>query len=246
MSKLSARSSTSRARRSRVTADPIPLVVVRREGISAWMLASLQADSRFEIFETSVLRPDWVRLANCVTAVLSASLDDPLSAFGYIVTAGIRTPTFLAGKPRYRSRSADLRIAGAAGFLPLPFKRADLDRLARELSSENGSSVIDRNLRLLLDPIARTARFRDQSIRLTQREFALLHCLSANVGQPVALDDLYRQVWGADMSEQSQGILAVYVFQLRQKLSRLGLARSVKTIRRFGYALVHPNGHERP
>src|SRR5688500_19233774 len=112
------------------------------------------------------------------------------------------------------------------------------DRLPAELAEEPTLLVIGHTLRLVLDPIARVARYREQTVRLTQREFALLYCLSAYDGRPVAAEDLYRQVWGEEPSAQSQGILAVYVFQIRQKLARIGLAHSVKTVRRFGYALV--------
>lgn len=244
MSNDFAHSAGSRVRRAQASAEPIPLVVVRREGVSERMLGELLADKRFEAFETSALRPDWVQLANGAAALVIISHDDPLSALGYAVTAGVRTRVFVAGKPRFRARARDLKAAGGSGFLNLPLRRSDLDRLARELASGSTSHLIAHDLRVLLDPIARVARYRDQTVHLTQREFALLHCLSSYGGRPVAADELYRHVWGEETSDQSQGILAVYVFQLRQKLARLGLAKAVKTVRRFGYALVHDDGTE--
>ena len=221
---------------------PLPLLLVRRGTVKLSLLGLLTSDERLELFTTDELTAEWVRFADRVAALLIATADDPLSALGYAVTAGVQAPIVVAGQARFRSQARDIKTAGALGFLELPPKRADIDRLIELLSRHAGPSRVDANLRLLLDPIGRVARYHDTSVRLTQREFALLHCLSTHGGRPVAAEDLYRYVWNDPESEQSLQILAVYVFQLRQKLSRLGLKEALVTIRGFGYALVQPTG----
>src|SRR5688572_4655390 len=162
MTKQSPRPARRRTR-SGTTEEPIPLLLVRREGISRPLVGALLADARFEVFDTSQLRPDCVQLANGAAAVVLATMDDPLRALGYAVTAGVRTPIFVAGKRRFRSLEPDLRAAGAAGFLTLPIRMVELDGLSKELAEEPTLLVIGHTLRLVLDPIARVARYRDQT-----------------------------------------------------------------------------------
>jgi DNA-binding response OmpR family regulator len=114
---------------------------------------------------------------------------------------------------------------------------ADLRPIVRELTKRAGTSRVDRTLRLLLDPIARVARFQNKSVHLTQRQFAVLHCLTSRGGRPVAADEMMTYVWGQHASnEKSRQILDVYIFQVRNKLARIGLKGAISTIRGFGYA----------
>lgn len=99
---------------------------------------------------------------------------------------------------------------------------------------------LEPQLRLLLDPIARVVWFRGRAVTLTPREFSLLHALTANTGRPVSSDELRRHVWGsAPTRGTSRQLLPLYVFQLRQKLSQLGLQDALTTVRDYGYALAH-------
>ena len=98
---------------------------------------------------------------------------------------------------------------------------------------------MDKTLGLLLDPITQTVRYREQCVRLTQREFAVLQCLSSYDGKPVAAHKLVTYVWGdRAVADGSRNLLDVYVFQLRKKLERLGLKGAITTLRGLGYALV--------
>lgn len=221
---------------------PVPLLLVRRGEVKISLLGRLTSDDRLELFTTDELTAEWVSFADRVAALVIATAGDPLSALGYAVTASVQAPIVVAGPARFRSQARDIEAAGALGFVELPPKNRDIDRLLELLSRHAGPSRVDINLRLLLDPIGRVARYHDSTIQLTQREFALLHCLSTHGGRPVAMEDLYRYVWNEPESKQSMQILPVYIFQLRQKLSRLGLREVLVTIRGFGYALVQPTG----
>src|SRR5688572_22189659 len=55
---------------------------------------------------------------------------------------------------------------------------------------------------LLMDPIAQTVRHKDRSAHLTQRQFALLHALSARNGRPTSAEELLTEVWGESRSKR--------------------------------------------
>jgi len=220
--------------------DPAPVLMVRRGPIVMRSVEKLHADPRLELFTTDTLTPDWISFAQRVAGAFVATEGDPLSALGYAVTAGLRCPIVILMNRKYRADSHDLVTAGAAGCLMLPVDTPDLDRILPLLTTRAGSSRIDCTLRLLLDPISRTVRFHDQTVHLTQREFAVLHCLSSHNGRPVSAEDLLTFVWGeTNPQDRSRQILEVYIHQLRQKLERLGLKAGVSTIRGFGYVLAH-------
>lgn len=204
------------------------------------MLGALQDDARLELFPMAELDADSVALAHRVTAVLVATTEEPLDAFTYVVTAGISAPIVVAMTAAHRKESTDLRAAGALTCLTMPVKAADVDKLVKDLMTRAPASRVDSTLRLLLDPIGRIARFQERSVRLSQREFALLHCLSSRRGRPVPADELLRDVWGE--SDQTRAILDVYIFALRKKLNRLGLNGAISTVRGYGYALVQVTG----
>jgi DNA-binding response OmpR family regulator len=206
-------------------------------------MTSLHNDPRFELFVTDELTPEWISFAQGVVGVFVATERDPLSALGYAVTAGLSALLIMLIARRHKTGCKDLLSAGAAVCATMPVSKADLDRLFCLLSKHVSLSRIDPTLRLLLNPIARTVRYRDKSIRLSQRAFAVLHTLSCHRGRPVSAEDLLTTVWGeAPSPDRSRQILEVYIFQVRKKLEQLGLKGAVSTVRGFGYALVQVTG----
>lgn len=202
-------------------------------------LTALHEDQRLELFVADELTPEWIAMAKRMAGVLVATEGDPLSAFGYAVTGGLTNPIVVTMARRFRNQCEDLLAAGAAGCLLMPVSEADLDSIVPLLTSQSGASRIDTTLRLLLDPVGLVARHHDKSVRLSQREFAVLHCMSSHRGRPVSAEELLTYVWGdSQSSDRTRQILDVYIFQLRKKLDRLGLKGAIATIRGFGYALV--------
>ena len=219
---------------------PLPLVLVQRGPVSMRMLRHLHDDERIELFAVESLTRGWLAFADRTSGIIVATTDEPLSGLLYALTAGVRVPVVVAARAVYSDSFRDVVRAGGAGCVTLPISAADVDRLLRMLHDSGAPAVVDADLRLVLDPIARVVRFHDRTIRLTQREFALLYVLSSHHGRPVAADDLYRYVWADSRAcGQPQQILAVYVFQLRQKLARIGLKDALATVRGFGYSLTH-------
>lgn len=201
-------------------------------------LGALDHDPRVELFIANELSPDWASFAKRVAAVVVVTERDPFNALGYIVTAEVRCPIVVAMSRKFRADCRDLIAAGAAACVTTPFTEADIDRLLPILALYAVPTRIDSTLRLLLDPISRVARYRDKVVRLSLREFALLHCLSTQRGRPVPAEALMTYVWGdTGVRDGTRKILDVYIFQLRKKLRNIGLNGAISTVRGFGYSL---------
>jgi DNA-binding response OmpR family regulator len=219
--------------------DPLPLVLLRRGAVSPRALGTLHTDPRFELLVTDELTAEWCALAHRVAGLLVVSEGDPLDGLVYALTAQVRAPIVIAMSRRYQVDCRDLMDAGAVACMTLPITKTDLDTLLPTLREHAGLARIDPTLRLLLDPIARVARYQDRVVRLSQREFSLLHYLSSRHGRPVAADELMTHVWGdGDVTQRTRQILDVYIHQLRKRLDSIGLKGAIATVRMFGYALV--------
>lgn len=218
--------------------EPLPILVLRRGPLSLRALGALEHDPRVELYFADELTPDWASFAKRVAAVVVVTERDPFSALGYVVTAEVRCPIVVAMSRRFRLECRDLIAAGAAACVTTPFTEGDVDRLLPIIALQAAPTRIDGTLRLLLDPISRVARYRDKVVRLTLREFALLHCLSSQRGRPVPAETLMTYVWGdTDVRDGTRKILDVYIFQLRKKLKNIGLNGAISTVRGFGYSL---------
>lgn len=218
--------------------DPLPLLLVRRGPVSMRQLGALQDDRRLELFVVDELTPEWVAFAHRVTAVMVATVGDPLAALLYLLTAGITRHIVVAHAVQYKKDSRDLLSAGASSCITMPITRADVDRLLRGDVMRSGLTRVEPTLRLVLDPVARNVRYHDKTVRLSQREFAVLHCLSNYSGRAVPADKLFMQVWGDTQATTQRQLLDVYICQLRKKLEQLGLKGAISTVRGFGYALA--------
>lgn len=217
---------------------PVPLLVLRHGPVAAKHLDALRAKPGVELIEPAGWSPDAVALARRVSATMVATMSDPLGALAYAVTAGVTGSILMGVGSRFRGERAVLLEAGALGVYTLPLEQCDVDAILSLVDPRPRTAQTDTTLRLTLDPIARVARFRERSVRLSQREFAVLHCLSVRSGRPVDADELLREVWGNDVAPgRPRQILDVYVCQLRKKLDTLGIVNPIATVRRYGYAL---------
>ena len=70
---------------------------------------------------------------------------------------------------------------------------------------------------ITLDPVKRLVTKRGGTVRLTRKEFGILHCLMSCAGRVVPNAKLLTAVWGADCREEIE-YLRTYVNQLRRKI----------------------------
>jgi len=90
---------------------------------------------------------------------------------------------------------------------------------------------------LVIDPAAHVATLGDKKLDLAPREFDLLQVLAMHAGQVVPVDDLLRQVWGAEYEGETQGVY-VHIRWLREKIEADPRhPRRIITVRGVGYKL---------
>ena len=200
-------------------------------------MSALQRDPRVALFFADELTPKWVSFAQRVAGTILVATKDPLGELAYAATAGIRSPIILAMHKRYKADTRNLIEAGAAACITLPITARDIGRVLPMLARASAPVHVDPELKLLLDPINRVVRYGDKTVRLSQREFAVLHCLSSKAGRPVSAGELLRTVWSDGGAAATRLILEVYISHLRKKLRKLGLKDPITTVRGFGYVL---------
>lgn len=185
-----------------------------------------------------VLTGDEIAFAHRVgEVVIVAGYDDPLARLTYVRLAGIDLPVLvLHGARRQREQ---LLEAGAAAVAPMP-RSADALAAGVRAAIEHETRKA-RPAGLVFDPVALSVAYRERSVELTRREYAVLESLAARADQPVSIARLQAHAWGDALPKQSAPqIVTVYVHQLRRKLRAIGLDRAIVTVRNFGYRLVPP------
>ena len=217
---------------------PLPVFVLQRGLTNVRTLGALAHDARVEFVASTDKKKNWVAGAQRASVVVVTTDSEPLSALLYALTAGITIPLVIAAPKRFAKDRRDVLEAGATAFVATPISPTDVTRIIRLVAPQSTDLQADGTNHLVLDPIGRVARLRSKSVRLSQREFAVLHCLTGRGGRPVSATDVLAQVWGDNPGKvQSREILDVYIFTLRKKLKKLGLRNPIRTVRSYGYAL---------
>lgn len=217
---------------------PLPVFVLQRDAMTERALGALGDDPRVEFVVSTDKKKHWVAGAQRASVVVVTTNSDPLSALLYAMTAGITIPVVIAAPKRFAKDRREVLDAGATLFVATPISRADVGRMVKLVAPQSTDLQADSAMHLVLDPIGRVVRLHAKSVRLSQREFAVLHCLTGRAGRPVSAIEILENVWGDNPGKiQSREILDVYIFALRKKLRRLGLRHAIRTVRSYGYAL---------
>jgi DNA-binding response OmpR family regulator len=90
---------------------------------------------------------------------------------------------------------------------------------------------------LVLDPLAHRVTRSGTTVRLTAREFALLHFLLQHQGEVVSRTRIAAAVWDHDF-ETSSNVVEVYIRYLRAKIDEPFGTPLIHTVRGFGYKLA--------
>jgi two-component system KDP operon response regulator KdpE len=110
---------------------------------------------------------------------------------------------------------------GADDYIIKPFGIAELlarseAALRRYFKSVKESPVIEVG-DLSIDLARRTVMLQGRPVRLTRKEYGLLHILAQHIGLVVTHDQLLRKIWSDDQKNQIQ-YLRILVRKLRQKI----------------------------
>jgi len=217
----------------------LPLLLVQRDGVADQALNALARSPRVQLFRAPELQGSPTAFAqHSARATIVATLADPIPELVFMRTSGFTGPLILAIDARHEATGEDLVSAGALSWLTLPIVTADLDRVLDLVERLPLPPMAHPELGLLLDAIDRTARHGNQLVRLSPREFALLHCLMGARERPATVQEIHDYVWGGTRSGDSmREIVHVNISQLRKKLAQIGLTKAIRTYRHFGYGL---------
>ncbi|MBN3772384.1 response regulator transcription factor [Burkholderia sp. Se-20378] len=112
--------------------------------------------------------------------------------------------------------------AGADEYIVKPFREIELAARVKALLRRYGHGRKQADLTrvgaYVLDPTMKSVSLRDETVDLTEKEFALAKCLFDNVGRVISRDTLEALAWGRPLDGSSRS-LDTHVYRLRQKLT---------------------------
>ncbi len=146
----------------------------------------------------------------------------------------------VTARDRVADRVEGLR-EGADDYLVKPFAFEELvariDALHRRAGGPERVEIAD----LVVDVGARRAWRGGTELRLTSREFRLLHALAARAGRVVDRASLLEEVWDT-RHDPGTNVVEVYVSYLRGKLDKGFSPPLLHTVRGEGYSLGDRSG----
>jgi two-component system, OmpR family, response regulator MprA len=136
--------------------------------------------------------------------------------------------------------------AGADDYLPKPFAITELlarvKALLRRAQAGAPAALVGPSTETLryedltLDAGSRIVTRGEREVRLTAREFDLLHFFMRHPNQVLTHDTLMKRIWGDDFFGESN-VLAVTIAAVRRALEAEGETRLLQTVRGVGYVL---------
>ncbi|MBV9271143.1 MAG: response regulator transcription factor [Candidatus Eremiobacteraeota bacterium] len=182
---------------------------------------------------------DWILRQTYDVAVVDVGLPT-LDGFSLVERArkdGLQTPVlFLTARDAVEDRVRGLQTGD--DYLVKPFLEEELVARLHALVRRRDKPIQQelRCGRIVFDPFARTVSVDGASIDLGATEFRLLEFLMRNAGIACSREQLLERLWDYEF-DGSSNIVDVYVSQLRRKLKRFGIEKSIETVWGVGYRL---------
>ncbi len=147
-------------------------------------------------------------------------------------------PVILLTARAVLSETLEAFSAGADDYLAKPYHIEELAVRLRTIVRRNAmeSPHLLHTGDLAVDLLARKVTRGVDEISLTTREFELLEFLMRPAGRLFDRAQIYRHVWGGDMSSGSN-LVEVYVQRLRAKIDKDHELKLLRTVRNSGYVL---------
>jgi len=168
---------------------------------------------------------------------------DGLKLLEKLRAEGLETPVIvLSARNRVSDRIQSLNL-GADDYVTKPFSFQELAARAQALLRRKSDPTLNvlRVEDLELNPAIRKVTRGGREIKLSQKEFNLLHLLMRNGGNIVPRQELMQEGWGSQ-SESDSNLVDVYINYLRKKIENKSGRPMLYTIRGVGYRI----GREAP
>ena len=128
---------------------------------------------------------------------------------------------------------------GADDYVTKPFSFQELAARVNALLRRKADPSLNvlRVEDLELDPALRKIRRAERDMKLSPKEFDLLHLLMRRAGCTVTRQELLQQAWGLQ-PETDSNLVDVYVNYLRKKVDAINEEKLIHTVRGSGYRLM--------
>lgn len=153
---------------------------------------------------------------------------------------GVKAPVLMLTARGAVDDRVDGLDCGADDYLAKPFAFAELLARIRALTRRPALSDELRTHDLVLNTAAREVWRSGKSVRLSNREFAILELLMRRPGCLISQEAIVESVWSFDM-DPSSNVVEVHMSSLRRKIDDPFQPPLLQTVRGAGYRIRAPD-----